>query len=304
MFLLENVDNWKVYITVGVILVLAVVVCIMGYELDRREEHHLKHSVTPEFTSPLPSSTDDQGRQEDISVSNALTSVLSPYFWSTFTWRQRWWGEIKLHHPYVNLFLRFNREYCRPLRGLSLLLNILTVFCIQAVIFTNNRLCVHSSTQIECEMQWLTSWMQISSSVCYWDEAVSGGEGDHCSTRQIGGDFQLSLKIVLISAVLSIPVVFVFNWVIIYVLASDTKAVSVKMPITDEHNEGAGNDVGVNSKGNIFFNWRQHQQILQEIQVASTLGSSLTSEFGRFQQQFGMYLETKSALEIKDVLGK
>jgi hypothetical protein len=292
MVKLDIVDNWVVFITVGVVLFIFFIFTILGCDLDRRDAHRLTHNVTPAIIS---SSCGDSVDADAISVSSALQNVLSPYFRLASSWKQRCWGEMKLYHPYVNLFSRHIREYSRPLRSVSLLLNIILVFCIQAVIFTRNSLCDHSSTQIECEAQWLTAWVKTTS-VCYWDESGGGGGGDHCSTLQIGGSFQLSLKVALLSAVFSIPLMLLFNGLIIYILASDTKSIESKVSAIDVEPTGV---TIVNHRH------RKHNQLLDvsEKQATTLFGCSLSSEVEQFQQEFQAYLKTRTPVDAKQMQG-
>ena len=280
-----GVQGWLVFIPVGVVLVVFVVVSVIGYDLDRRDCHRASSNVSPEFTSAVRG--DGNGNKEEIiDIYVLFQEILSPYFRLSDSWRSRCWGEMKMFHPYLNIFSRYIRGYSRPHRALSLLMNILIVFCIQAVIFSNNSLCDNSSTQVECNSLKLVPWFETSA-VCFWEEDIPGGH-DHCSSYQIGGRFQLLLKIVLLSALLSIPLTVISDCLILYVLNANTKMVETKVSATEE---GPPDEVASKSSRR-FFDRLYRREDREVTQCQKLLGTTLDYEVAKCQEALKAYLES------------
>lgn len=304
--LLDNSEVWKVFITVGSVLFVATCLGILGYVLDQGDQIKWTH-VTPEIASP---SITVGNRAEDtiIPVVRAVEGVLSPCFRSSCSWSWRCWGEMQLHHPYVNLFTRYIKEYPRALRALSLLIRVLTVLSIQAVIFANNTLC-DSVTEIECEAQWLTAWTRVSS-VCVWEKGTGRDAGDHCGPLNIGGDFQLALKVALLSAVVSIPPVLLLDWLIIRVLAAQTTSMKAHVRVSAATVVAAAAEGGgglPRARSSLFLvrrDLRRRQADLLEARAASLFGCSVVADVENFQRAFAAFLRALKPEECRQIHGE
>lgn len=290
-------DSWKVYITVGAVLLAFILLSIIWYDMDRRDDYRLTHNIAPGFTSPLPS---HDHSLENISAAKAIHNALSPYFRSSSTFWQRYWGEAKIHHLYINVFLRYVREFSRPLRGAVLLLRILIVFSVLAAMYSNNSLCDHPSSQIDCEDQWLTSWTDNTVSVCGWEESRDGGN-DHCRTGQVGGNLQLALKIALVSAVLCILPALLLNWLFIHILAADSKPVSsTRVSALDDQ---SADDISTSHRSVACCGDRRGRLDLLERKAESILGCSVAAEVEHFHQEFRAYADTRTRPEASQLRG-
>jgi len=292
--MLHSVDSWKVFLSIVAILVTFICFGILGYDWDRQDEHK-SQKETSDNSYMLG------GGGSDTTTPQIMEKALSPSCKFSNPWRMRCWEEMKIHHPFVNLFSRYIQVFPRPLRAMLLMTQIIFVFTIIAVIYTNNSLCDHIGTRIECESQWLTAWIHTTS-VCYWAESSDVSSGDHCNRLSIGGDFQLALKIALLAAVFSILPLLCLNWLFINVLAADTKSVDRRVAVmnSDAAGEGDRSDVEVSARSALFRRGsKKHLLDILEKQSRELFGCSVVTEVEQFQKAFHAFIRTKNLAEFK-----
>jgi hypothetical protein len=339
---MDIVEAWRVLVPVSVVVALGVLLAVVGHSWDRMDSNvapgprpapapgpgpgqgtacatasvtHVTpspHSVVS-VSSPIEDKEEVEDKEEEVIMHTlwvAIERMLSPSFTRSSecvsegvgkgVWN-KYWGVMKLFHPYLNVYTRYIEQYPRPLRVMSLMIRVLLVLTIQAVIFTNNSLCNHSTTQIDCESQWLSSWIKTSS-ICYWDESGASGS-DHCGLMNIGGGFQLALKIALFSIVLSIPAQVFVNWMAIYVLAADATSLAVQVSTTiaddtDEYIKMEMKQCPLSKRSA-----RKRKLDLMEKKATSLFGCSVLNEVEIFQQAFNGYTRTKNLSEFRKING-
>lgn len=154
------------------------------------------------------------GQAERARVEDSLPLVLKPLpLWQKFN------NEIQMHHRWIGVICHYSPAYSRPLRVMSLLMNILTMLVIEAVTYDisdpDDGSCETYLSEKDCLRE--PSSLSNGETKCYWDSS-----NDTCHIRPIENDFTHVIMVTIISAVISAPFALVFQSLIMFVLAAET----------------------------------------------------------------------------------
>ena len=142
-------------------------------------------------------------------------------------------NEMKIYHRWVGVYFHYSSAYPRPLRVLSLWINIVLMLFIQSLLYDladpDDGSCEKQETMSDC----LRLKSSLSSSPeCVWSSDVNNeSEVDssqiseaECSFRSIHRDFDRVLIVAILSGILSSPFSILFQSLILFVLSAKTKS--------------------------------------------------------------------------------
>jgi hypothetical protein len=202
------------------------------------------------------------GLQEEKRIEESLPLVLRPV-----PLLDKCKNEIKMYHRWLGVYFRYSPSYSRPLRVLSLWINIVTLLFIQSVLYNmsdpDDGSCEKQETMDDCLR--LKSSLSKSSR-CVWEQ--QSGHQDQCAFRAIDHDFNRVLIIAMLSGILSSPFSVFFQSLILFVLSAETQPQE-----RNERSEGQS----------LSFRWKK-DRVCQDI-----LSRTLQQDFGLLLQKVRLY---------------
>jgi len=151
---------------------------------------------------------------EEKTVEAALPAVLKPFpLWKKYI------VEARVYHRWAGVILHTSSRFPRPLRVLSLMMNILIMLFIEAMTYNiadpNDGSCETYNTESEC----LTEMSSLADHEpkCYWDN-----DNSSCHFREIDGEFYRVVTVAVIAAVVGTPCALAIEALISNVLAART----------------------------------------------------------------------------------
>jgi hypothetical protein len=153
------------------------------------------------------------GSIEQQTLDASLPSILRPIpVWRKFS------NEVQMHHRWIGVFCYYSPTYSRPVRVLSLLLNIVTMLFLEAVTYDladpDDGSCERMKTRPDCLREQSSL---ANTNKCYWDPTNSS-----CQIRPIDNDFLRVMIVALFAALISTPFALTFQSLIMFVLAGQT----------------------------------------------------------------------------------
>jgi hypothetical protein len=222
-------DSLQVLFTVAALVISGLLFIFVSVQLDRSDAIKRKAEVALRgsqvsvqekrsksrlsFVKKVPKQNSRLvGSPEQQSLESSLPSVLlSIPVWRKFS------NEIQMHHRWVGVFCHYSPTYSRPVRVLSLLVNIVTMLFLEAVTFDladpDDGSCERMNTEPDC----LSEQSSLANeNKCYWDLSTSS-----CHFRPIDNDFIRVMIVALFAALISTPFALVFQSLIMFVLAGE-----------------------------------------------------------------------------------
>jgi hypothetical protein len=229
------------------------------------------------------------GLEEEKQIEESLPLVMRPV--PLF---QKCKNEIKVYHRWLGVYYHYSPTYSRPLRVLSLWINIVTMLFIQSVLYNladpDDGRCESQETMSDC--------LQMKSSLsngpeCLWKEDDGSGNADNvgaasasgaCSYRPIHQDFNRVMFVALLSGLLSSPFSIFFQSLILFVLSAETRR-------TVNESDGAG--AGSHHTVVRATSFRQRVQTKATMSTSLcekvTLPTTLQEDFGSLLKKLRLY---------------
>ena len=157
---------------------------------------------------------------EEANINQSLPMVLRPLpIWKKFV------NEVQMHHRWIGVVCHYSPTYSRPIRILSLLVNILIMLFVQSVTYNiadpDDGSCEDASTRQECLQ--LKSSISSGESKCYWEDP-----DESCHFRPIDESVVRVVIVALFAAAVSAPFAVLFQSLIMFVLSAETVSSSVQ----------------------------------------------------------------------------
>jgi hypothetical protein len=174
------------------------------------------------------------GLKEEKRIEESLPLVMRPV-----PLLEKCKNELKVYHRWLGVYYHYSSAYSRPLRVLSLWINIVTMLFIQSVLYNvadpDDGTCERQETMSDC--------LKVQSSLSNSPECVWSEESDpQCSFRPIHNDFNRVLIVAMLSGLLSSPFSIFFQSLILFVLSADTKTKVLSPSPANEGHVGQSRD--------------------------------------------------------------
>jgi hypothetical protein len=128
-------------------------------------------------------------------------------------------NEMVMYHRWVGVYFHYSSAYSRPLRVLTLWVNVVIMLFIQSVTYSladpDDGSCEKKTSMAGC--------LSLKSSLSNGDQCSWNAETGECSFRPIDRDFDRVLIVAVLSGVLSTPFSILFQSLILFVLSAKTK---------------------------------------------------------------------------------
>jgi hypothetical protein len=135
--------------------------------------------------------------------------------------------EMKHHHKWFGVVFYYSAAFPRVLRVLSLTTNVTIMLFVQSITYTltnpDNGTCETYQVKSECLAE--PSPYQTGASKCFWD-----GKTDTCGLVQPDDSVRVVLFVAIFSALISTPLAVGIDWVIMFLLASQTRQAVPTVP--------------------------------------------------------------------------
>jgi hypothetical protein len=178
--------------------------------------HSVVHKVAPQSQSQLQSRARSRlvGHVERERVEESLPMILKPLpLWRKFG------NEVQMHHRWVGVVFHYSPAYSRPLRVLSLVMNILTMLFIEALTYDiadpDDGSCETYSSEEDCLRE--DSALSRGETKCYWRQ-----DNGSCHIQAVENDFNRVIIVAIFAAAISTPFAFIFQSLIMYILSAET----------------------------------------------------------------------------------
>ena len=154
-------------------------------------------------------------KMEELRIDESLPLVLRPLpIWRKFL------NEVQMHHRWIGIVCHYSPTYSRPIRILSLLINILIMLFVQSVTYNiadpDDGTCETFTDAKSCLAP--QSSISSSESKCYWDV-----DSETCHYRPFNDSMERVITVALFAAVISAPFAIFFQSLIMFVLAAETE---------------------------------------------------------------------------------
>ena len=154
-------------------------------------------------------------KMEELRIDESLPMVMRPLpIWRKFL------NEVQMHHRWIGIVCHYSPTYSRPIRILSLLINILIMLFVQSVTYNiadpDDGTCETFTDAKSCLAP--QSSISSSESKCYWDV-----DSETCQYRPFNDNMERVIIVALFAAVVSAPFAIFFQSLIMFVLAADTE---------------------------------------------------------------------------------
>jgi hypothetical protein len=134
--------------------------------------------------------------------------------------------EMKHHHKWFGVIFYYSKSFPRVLRVISLATNVLVMLFIQSLTYAltnpDDGTCESMATQEDCLGP--QSPYATGESKCYWDPSKTG---DQCALVQPDSAAMVIVFVAIFSAVVSVPLALLVDWIVLNILASPLKQLSI-----------------------------------------------------------------------------
>jgi hypothetical protein len=267
----------------------------------------IKRSLSPHFSSlqlsPISMHTTPKktrfkyhviGLKEEKQIEESLPLVMRPV-----PLLDKCKNEMKMYHRWLGVYYHYSSSYSRPLRVLSLWINIVTMLFVQSMLYNladpDDGRCERQETMLDC----LRLKSSLSNSAeCVWQSDMNGlnnqsqldlmSEGI-CSFRPIDHDFDRVLIVAMLSGILSSPFSIFFQSLILFVLAAKTKNSS------NYRNRSISVESDQDLHQSRFLRDPSRKQYPDH-----TLASNLQDDFGKLLTKLRLYRDGLSSAEREE----
>ena len=154
------------------------------------------------------------GQMELRQIEDSLPAVLRPLpLWMKYS------KELQMHHRWVGVVCHYSPAYSRPLRVMSLVMNILTMLLIEAltydIAYPDDGSCEKYTSTSDCLAE--ESALSRGESKCYWD-----ADRASCHIKEVENDLERVILVAMLAAVISTPFAVLFQSLILFVLSAET----------------------------------------------------------------------------------
>ena len=201
------------------------------------------------------------------------------------------------------MVLHTSRRFSRPLRVLSLTMNILTMLFLQALTYDladpDDGTCEEYETEQACVSE--KSSLSSDASKCYWESSNST-----CHFTPIDGEFYRIVIVAVLAAIIGTPFAFAIEAVISNILAADTVSKGrLKLQRLQRRAALDPHLLRVTSSSKIDGSQENQIEILRHTQLMlqraeEALGCSLNEEFEVMRAEVIAYRQTLSYQEGKE----
>jgi hypothetical protein len=220
-------QNWKVLVTLSVIIVVVFTLMVATHRMDLAESKKLKNDATSRNLAaahlfpiairklaPKPKRviiTHQKKKRVKVDVADkykspqlkALDECL-PSIFQTNTFSQRFVAEIKRYHRWIGAVLYYSAHVPRALRILSLVTGVLSLLFVQAITYSLRNPDDGSCEKLINDKSCLQprSPFFTGDSKCYWSSSSNS-----CHFRSPGDSLMTVLFVAVFSTLLSAPIV-------------------------------------------------------------------------------------------------
>ena len=158
----------------------------------------------------------DEGQLDLVMWEDSLPKVFSSRPFS-----ERLYSEIKHHHRWLGIIFYYSETFSRSLRVLAISTKIILMLFVQALTYDftspDDGSCGSMKNRIDCLQQ--KSPFATGQSKCVWQDSSSSSSS--CSFVQPSDNFKIILYVAIFSTLISTPIEYVLNSIILLVLAAD-----------------------------------------------------------------------------------
>ena len=232
----------KVLLTIVVIILIAGISFIFAKRSDDLENENLYRINTEHNVGLMTLAAGTSRRTNGISKRDKFSNKLTPkvkedsinkllndslpvIFDSSNKLSHKVVYELKRHHKWFAIIYFHSDKFPRSLRLLSMISNIVIMLFIQSLTYNITSPDDHSCDAYTTRSACITprSDFATGASKCSWSYDSSSQTTGTCTFNQPNGDITVILFVALFSAVISTPFAVVVDWIIINVLAAESK---------------------------------------------------------------------------------
>jgi hypothetical protein len=151
-----------------------------------------------------------------------------PMILRSSTLSSRMQDELKHHHKWFGVVFYYSAAFPRILRVLSLTTNVTIMLFVQSITYTltnpDDGTCETYQAKADCTAE--PSPYQTGASKCFWDSKT-----DTCGLVQPDSNVRVVLFVAIFSALVSTPLAVGVDWVVMFLLAPQTKKHSPNGPV-------------------------------------------------------------------------
>jgi hypothetical protein len=229
--------EYTVLVTIGT---LAMLIVLSFYAAQRADVEDSRQKNFKSFRPKNPKSISSPriGHMKALRSDNPTKTVLSynsneemaiweeslPKIFSSRPFSERLYGEMKQHHKWLGIVFHYSETFSRSLRVLALSTKIIIMLFIQSLTYDytspDDGSCGSIKTRVECLEE--KSSFATGHNKCSW-------QSGSCSFVQPSEDFKIIIYVTIFSTLISVPIEFILNSIILLVLAKPLKSYKVEV---------------------------------------------------------------------------
>jgi hypothetical protein len=264
-------QSWDVLVTIGMIGIISMVSLVMSTYADKRDNKvETDTKIAEKATNQLSYNQKSRDRKSrlgtKLSADMKMIEDSLPSAFSSRPFSSRFIEEVKKYHRWFGVIFHHSHHFPRPLRVLSITVSVVSMLFMQAVTYNvaepDDGSCESQVTEISCLAE--KSNLARSANKCYWDST-----DEQCYFLEPVNDLMRVVFVAVLSAIVSAPISFIVEWMIMNVLAGqtiDTKKVSA-IPLLASSQESA----------ETVFQQHQQQSILNRSVFKKTVTQECTN---------------------------
>jgi hypothetical protein len=210
--------GWHVLLTIGTIVVLAVIGIAVGDMFDKKESRisNVKNNLLP-MNSNAKSRKTRQARNTGVSKSMDPLEKSLPIAFRADPFATRFVEESKRYHKWFSIIFFYSTQFSRVFRLLSLSVSVIVMLFMQAVTYNivepDDGTCEAWSNEQYCLAE--KSRLASDASMCFWTNATIVAS---CHYQETSNDIMRTLYVAVVSSLLSAPLALFQNWLFLHIL--------------------------------------------------------------------------------------
>ena len=229
--------EYTVLVTIGTLAMLIVSAFYAAQRADV-EDSRQKNFKSFRPKNPKSFSSPRIGHMKSLRSDNPTKTVLSydcqeemaiweeslPKIFSSQPFSERLYGEMKQHHKWLGIVFHYSETFSRSLRVLALSTKIIIMLFIQSLTYDytspDDGSCGSIKTRVECLEE--KSSFATGHNKCSW-------QSGSCSFVQPSEDFKIIIYVTIFSTLISVPIEYILNSIILLVLVKPLKSYKVEV---------------------------------------------------------------------------
>jgi hypothetical protein len=253
--------NWDVLLTIASLFTFSSIAILLAYLSDDKEAKIavVKSALKSSTIGGVHSVANDNLTEVDVLKTWASQSL--PVVYNEDSFLPKYWRELQQFHRWLGVIFHYSPDFSRMVRVLSLTSVVLAMLFIHAityvVAYTDDGVCESLHDQSACLQE--KSSLSKDQSKCYW----SSSDGT-CHYLEPSNDLKRVLFVAVLSSMISAPLGFFMDWLIIDIISSSTIDTNPSSVMPENTDGKRGQESSVDESTSLHLLLQQYRNVLSK----------------------------------------